>query len=136
MAERITVESVVDAPIDVAWNRYTAPEHVMRWNLASDDWHCPSASSDLRTGGKFTSRMEAKDGSFGFDFEGTYTMVVENQRIEYGFGDRAAVVEFLPQGGKVLVRVSFDPENEYPLDQQKSGWQSILDNYARHASRG
>lgn len=133
MTERITVEALVDAPIDVAWTRYTAPDHVMRWNFASDDWHCPSASSDLREGGKFTSRMEARDGSFGFDFEGTYTRVIHHQRIEYQFGDRAAVVEFLPQGGKVLVRVSFDPENEYPLDQQKSGWQSILENYARHA---
>jgi len=133
--ERILVETLVDAPIDDAWKAYTVPEHVMRWNFASDDWHCPSASADLRDGGKFTARMEAKDGSMGFDFEGTYTSIVENERIEYRFGDRQAIVEFLPSGTGTLVRVSFDPENEFPLDQQRSGWQAILDNYARHASR-
>jgi uncharacterized protein YndB with AHSA1/START domain len=131
--ERIIVETLVDAPVDVAWDAYTSPDHVTQWNFASDDWHCPSASADLRDGGTFTSRMEAKDGSFGFDFEGTYTKVVENERIDYSFGDRTATVEFVPQGYKVLVRVSFEPENEFPEDQQRSGWQAILDNYARHA---
>jgi uncharacterized protein YndB with AHSA1/START domain len=133
--EQVIVEALVDASIDKAWHAYTSPEQVTHWNFASDDWHCPSASADLRDGGKFTSRMEAKDGSFGFDFEGIYTKIIKNQRIDYAFGDRAATVEFLPQGDKVLVRVSFEPENEFPVEQQRGGWQAILDNYARHASR-
>ena len=133
--DSITVEALINAPIAEAWLAYTSPDHVMRWNFASDDWHCPTVSADLRDGGKFASRMEAKDGSMGFDFEGTYTKVIENERIDYRFGDRQATVEFLPRATKVLVRVSFDPESEYPLDQQRSGWQAILDNYARHASR-
>jgi uncharacterized protein YndB with AHSA1/START domain len=132
--DRITVETLVDAPIGVAWKVYIDPAYVMQWNFASDDWHCPSANADLRDGGKFVSRMEARDGSMGFDFEGTYTKVIENELIDYSFGDRTATVEFLPSGDKALVRVSFEPENEYPLDQQRCGWQSILDNYARHAS--
>lgn len=131
--DRLIVETVVDAPVAVAWQTYTAPEHVMQWNFASDDWHCPSASADLRDGGKFVSRMEARDGSMGFDFEGTYTKVVPQERIDYSFGDRTATVEFLPRDGKTLVRVSFEPENEYPLEQQQGGWQAILNNYARHA---
>lgn len=134
LQEQISVETLVDASFDEAWEAYTSPEHVTHWNFASDDWHCPSASAELKDGGKFSSRMEAKDGSFGFDFEGIYTKIIENKRIEYTFGDRKATVEFLPSDGKVLVRVSFDPENEYPVDQQRSGWQAILDNYARYAS--
>lgn len=133
--EQIVVEVLVDASIDEAWHAYTSPEQVTQWNFASDEWHCPSASADLRDGGKFSLRMEAKDGSSGFNFEGTYTKIIENERIEYAFGDREATVEFLPRGDRVLVRVSFDPENEYPVDQQRTGWQAILDNYARHASR-
>ncbi len=112
----ITVETIVDAPVSVAWMTYTAPEHVMQWNFASDDWHCPSAVSDLRDGGRFVSRMEARDGSMGFDFEGIYTKVVVNERIEYSFGDRQATVEFHPDADKTLVRVSFEPEGEYPLE--------------------
>lgn len=133
--EQIVVETLVDASIDKAWDTYTSPEQVTQWNFASDDWHCPTATADLRDGGKFSSRMEAKDGSFGFDFEGTYTKIIQNERIEYKFGDRKATVEFLLRGDKVLVRVSFDPDNDYPTDQQCGGWQAILDNYARQASR-
>src|SRR6187431_2389715 len=112
--DQIVVETLVDTSLDEAWEAYTSPEHVTHWNFASDDWHCPSASADLKDGGKFSSRMEAKDGSSGFDFEGTYTKIIENERIEYAFGDREATVEFMLSGDKVLVRVSFDPENEFP----------------------
>lgn len=132
--EQMIVESLVDGSIAKAWHTYTCPEQVTQWNFASDDWHCPSATADLKDGGKFSSRMEAKDGSFGFDFEGTYTKIIQNERIEYEFGDRKATVEFLPRGDKVLVRVTFDAENEHPADQQRRGWQAILDRYARHAS--
>lgn len=133
--EKIVVEAWVTAAVDTAWSAYTSPDHVTQWNFASDDWHCPQARADLKEGGTFSSRMEAKDGSFGFDFEGTYTRIIEHQRIDYAFGDRSATVEFLPSGDKVLVRVSFEPEADNPVDLQRSGWQSILDNYARHASR-
>jgi uncharacterized protein YndB with AHSA1/START domain len=132
--EQILVETAVDAPLERVWEAFTSPEHVTQWNFASGDWHCPSASTDLREGGKFSSRMEAKDGSMGFDFEGTYTNIIKNERIEYDFGNRHAIVTFLPQAGKVTVRVAFDPDPEFPREQQRSGWQSILENFARHAA--
>lgn len=131
--ERISVEALTTATPATAWQAYTAPENVEQWNFASEDWHCPKASADLREGGRFSSRMEAKDGSMGFDFEGTYTSLIENERIQYDFGDRQAVVEFIPQDRGTLVRVTFDPETEFSIDQQRDGWQAILDNFARHA---
>lgn len=131
--DRIEIEAVTAAPPATAWAAYTDPDHVRRWNFASDDWHCPAARADLRPGGTFSSRMEARDGSMGFDFEGTYTAIVENRRIDYDFGDRAAVVEFLPEGEGTRVRIRFDPEGDHPRDQQQAGWQAILDNFARHA---
>lgn len=104
----------------------------MRWNAASADWHTTAASVELRVGGKFSSRMEARDGSFGFDFEGEYTLVEAPHRLEYRFGDRQADVEFTDTPSGVTVVVSFDPESEHPEDAQREGWQSILDNFARH----
>ncbi|MGV6872069.1 SRPBCC family protein [Pseudochelatococcus sp. B33] len=130
--ERIFVETTVAAPVETVWQAYTTPEDIMQWNAASDDWHCPAATVDLREGGTFSSRMEAKDGSAGFDFAGTYTKIVEHERIDYTFGDRTATVEFEPADNAVLVRVTFDPETEYPLEQQRGGWQAILDSFARH----
>lgn len=129
---QITVQTTVAAPIDQVWRAYTTPADIKQWNAASDDWHTTAASVDLRVGGAFSSRMEAKDGSMGFDFAGTYTEIVPNRRIVYAFGDRQAEVDFAetPQG--VTVRVSFDPESEYPVEQQQQGWQSILDNFKRH----
>ena len=132
-AETITVETRVAAPVEKVWAAYTTPEDIMQWNAASDDWHTPSARVDLREGGVFSSRMEARDGSMGFDFEGTYTRIVPQELIEYEFGDRRASVEFLPDDdGGVRVRVTFDAETEYPVDYQRSGWQAILDNFRRH----
>jgi uncharacterized protein YndB with AHSA1/START domain len=129
---RIMVSTVVQAPMPEVWLAYTTPEDIMRWNAASPDWHTTSASVDLRPGGKFSSRMEAKDGSFGFDFEGEYTKVVPHRLIEYRFGDRLAVVEFIDAAGGVTVKVSFDAEDTHSEEQQRSGWQAILDNFARH----
>jgi uncharacterized protein YndB with AHSA1/START domain len=129
---KITVETIVKAPIDKVWRAYTTPEDITQWNAASDDWHTTRSSVDLRVGGAFTSRMEAKDGSFGFDFAGTYTKIVPNERIEYAFGDRSGVVEFNTGVNGVTVRVTFEAEQEYPLEQQRQGWQAILDNFARH----
>lgn len=132
--EQITVEVMADGPVETVWKAYTSPDHVTRWNFASDDWHCPSAKGDLREGGRFSSRMEAKDGSMGFDFAGTYTRIVMHERIDYVFGDRSASVTFLPDSEKVRVSVSFVPETVFPPEQQRAGWQAILDNFAKHVA--
>lgn len=129
---KITVETTVTATIAKVWGAYTTPQDIIKWNAASDDWHTTKASVDLREGGEFSSRMEAKDGSFGFDFAGTYTKIVPNQLIEYAFGDRAATVEFLPAGDSVTVRVTFDAETENPVEMQRGGWQAILANFKKH----
>ena len=129
---KITVETAVAAPIEKVWLAYTTPEDIKKWNAASDDWHTTSATVDLRTGGAFSSRMEAKDGSMGFDFAGTYTSVVKHKLIEYSFGDRSARVEFTEIPGSVKVRVTFDSEPSHSVQQQRNGWQAILDNFARH----
>ena len=130
--QSITVETTVAAPVAVVWDAYTTPEDIMQWNSPSDDWHTPAATVDLREGGAFSSRMEAKDGSMGFDFAGTYTKIVEHELIEYDFGDRHASVEFIPEDGGVRVSLTFDPETENSVEQQRDGWQSILDNFKHH----
>lgn len=130
---QITVEARIRAPIAKVWSAYTTPDDIVQWNAASDDWHTTKATVDLREGGAFSSRMEAKDGSFGFDFAGTYTKVVPKQRIEYAFGDRTGTVEFIEGGdGVVTVRSTFDVETEHPVEQQRFGWQSILNKFAQH----
>lgn len=129
---KITVETTVHAPIERVWQAYTTPEDIVQWNAASDDWHTTRASVDLRVGGAFSSRMEAKDGSFGFDFAGTYTSVVPQRLIEYSFGERMAKVQFDETGDRVKVVVSFDPETTHSIEQQRGGWQAILDNFARY----
>ncbi len=132
----ITVEAIVKAPVSEVWRAYTTPDDIKLWNAASDDWHTTKSTVDLRAGGAFTSRMEAKDGSFGFDFAGTYTKIVPNALIEYTFGDRAGVVEFEPGADGVTVRVTFDAESEHPVEQQRQGWQAILNNFAKHVEVG
>ncbi len=129
---KITVSTSVSAPIADVWTAYVTPEDIIQWNAASDDWHTTSSTVDLRPGGKFSSRMEAKDGSFGFDFEGTYTNVVDHQLIEYSFGDREAQIRFEELDGAVLVTVEFDAETENPVEMQREGWQAILNNFKRH----
>ena len=129
---KITVETNVLAPIGMVWKAYTTPADIKLWNAASDDWHTTAASVDLREGGKFSSRMEAKDGSMGFDFAGTYTKIVPNSLIEYAFGDRTAQVEFAPGPNGIAVRVTFDSESTHSIEQQRNGWQAILNNFARH----
>ena len=131
---RITVETSVAAPIDQVWQAYTTPADIVKWNAASDDWHTTKATVDLREGGVFSSRMEAKDGSMGFDFAGTYTKIVEHKRIEYAFGDRKAEVEFIPGPSGVVVRVTFDGETTHSEEQQRGGWQAILDNFAKYVA--
>jgi uncharacterized protein YndB with AHSA1/START domain len=131
---KIIVSTVVSAPLAEVWRAYTTPEDIMVWNTASPDWHTTSATVDLRPGGKFSSRMEAKDGSFGFDFAGEYTQVVPQRLIEYTFGDRIGLVEFTQVAAGVLVTVTFDAEQTHSEEQQRAGWQAILDSFARHVT--
>lgn len=130
---KITVQAVVKAGLEKVWSAWNDPEDIRQWNAASEDWHTPSSSVDLRAGGRFTCRMEAKDGSEGFDFEGTYTRVAPRELIEYRMSDgREVRVEFKPQPGGVLVTETFDAEAENPAELQRQGWQAILDRFARH----
>lgn len=129
----ITVEATVNAPIEKVWNFWSAPEHITKWNSASDDWHTPRAENDLRTGGKFSSRMEAKDGSFGFDFGGVYDNVQTHKLIEYTMGDgRKVSIKFSGEGNETKVVETFDAESTHSLEMQKTGWQSILDNFKKY----
>ena len=129
---KITVETTVAAPLAEVWRAWVTPADIMKWNVASDDWNTTAATVDLRPGGAFSSRMEAKDGSMGFDFAGTYTAVVPHERIEAEFGGRALVVEFIPGANGVTVRETFDAEETHSVEQQRAGWQAILDRFARH----
>ena len=129
---KITVETTVAAPVEQVWRAWTTPDDIKQWNAASDDWHTTAATVDLRPGGQFSSRMEAKDGSMGFDFAGTYTKVVPHELIESEFGGRILTVQFIPAGGGVTVRETFDAEGTHSPEQQRAGWQAILDRFARH----
>lgn len=128
----ISVETTVNAPIAEVWRAYTTAQDICLWNTASPDWHTTRATVDLREGGAFSSRMEAKDGSFGFDFAGTYTRIVPLSLIAYAFGDREGLVEFFPVADGVTVRVIFGAESTHPVEQQRQGWQAILNNFAHH----
>ncbi len=132
---KISVETIVKAPVAKVWSAYTTPDDIKQWNTASDDWHTTKSTVNLCVGGAFSSRMEAKDGSFGFDFAGTYTRIVPGELIEYSFGDRTGAVEFVTGENGVTVRVRFDAESENPVEQQRQGWQAILNNFARHVER-
>lgn len=128
----ITVETIIAAPITKVWTLYNTPEHIKNWNAASDDWHTTASTVDLREGGQFSSRMEAKDGSMGFDFAGTFTKVVEHERIEYSFGDRKATIQFTNTTAGVQLSITFEAETTYSLEQQQQGWQAILNNFKRY----
>lgn len=131
--ERITVKTTIDAPVDTVWAYWTGPEHIMKWNNASEDWHTPHAANDLREGGIFTSRMESRDGTMGFDFSGTYKAVQEGTLLSYSMEDgREVEVIFKPVGNKTLVEETFDPERINPIEMQKGGWQAILDNFKKY----
>ena len=129
---KITVHTTVNAPIEVVWRAYTTPADIVNWNAASSDWHTTNAEVDLRNGGAFSSRMESKDGNMGFDFAGIYTNIIENRLIEYSFGDRVAKVEFIPGPKGVAISVTFDSEDTHSIEQQRDGWQAILNNFARY----
>jgi uncharacterized protein YndB with AHSA1/START domain len=133
-AEKITVEATVNAPVEKVWKLWNTPEDIMQWNTPDPSWHSPASENDLRVGGSFKNRMEAKDGSFGFDFEGVYDNVVENKEIAYTMGDgRQATTIFAEEEGKTKIATTFDPETENDPKFQKQGWQSILGNFVRYA---
>jgi uncharacterized protein YndB with AHSA1/START domain len=139
---KITVETTVRAPLEAVWRAWNSPDDIVRWNAASDDWHTPRAAVDLRVGGTFSSRMEARDGSMGFDFEGTYTEIEPMERIAYAMPDgRTCVVEFREEAVagqelRVRVREAFDADATNPIELQRQGWQAILDSFARHVEAG
>lgn len=131
--KKIHIESLINAPLDLVWDRYNNPKDIKQWNHASDDWHCPSSQNDLRVGGKFNNKMAAKDGSFEFDFEGTYTEVTLKNSISYVLGDnRTTDIKFQDENGKTKVLIDFDAEATNPEEMQREGWQSILDNFKKH----
>jgi len=133
----ITVENTVQAPVEKVWEFWTKPEHITKWNSASDDWHTPRAENDLRPGGSFSARMEAKDGSFGFDFGGVYDDVKKNELIEYTIGDgRKVKVSFSGAGNSTHIVESFDAEQTNPVEMQRGGWQAILDNFKKYTENG
>jgi len=130
---KITVETFVQSSLPKVWQAWNNPEDIMRWNAASDDWHTTRSTVDLREGGTFSARMEAKDASMGFDFAGTYTRVEPQRLIEYVMEDqRAVTIEFTEEAGGVRVRETFDAEGTFDAEHQRQGWQAILDNFARH----
>ncbi|WP_264565520.1 SRPBCC family protein [Flavobacterium sp. N3904] len=129
----ITVQSTIIASLKAVWECWTTPEHIMKWNNASDDWHTPYAENDLRVGGKFKSTMASRDGTMSFDFEGEYTLVKQNEAIEYVLADgRKVKISFEETPNGVEVIESFDPETVNPEEMQRSGWQAILDNFKKY----
>jgi len=135
-SKKIHIETLVNAPIQQVWEAYNNPEDIKQWNQASPDWHCPSSENDLRVGGKFKNKMAAKDGSFEFDFEGTYTEVTPLNSISYVMADeRTADLKFTEQGDQTLISVDFDAENMNPEDMQREGWQAILDSFKNHVEK-
>ncbi|MBI1184223.1 activator of HSP90 ATPase [bacterium] len=132
-AQKITIETTVAANAAQAWNSYTQPQHMTQWNFANDDWCCPRAENDVRVGGMLNARMEAKDGSFGFDFGGTYSEVLPHEKLAYTLGDgREVLIVFTENNGQTHVKITFDAEQQNPADMQRAGWQAILDNYKKH----
>ena len=132
---KITISASVLADIKDVWNYYTLPEHITKWNFADPSWHCPSASNDMKIGGRYLARMEAKDGSFGFDFEAYYSDIQPNVSFTYGFAGREVMVTFNEENGLTKVTVTFDPETENPIELQKNGWQAILNNFKKYVDQ-
>ena len=133
MSNQITVLTIINAPVEKVWESFTHPEHIIEWNFATPEWHCPKAEIDLKPGGKFNYRMEAKDGSFGFDFGGTYDEVRQNEKLLYHLDDdRKVEVTFFENNGKTTVTESFDPDKQHPAEMQQQGWQAILENLKKY----
>ncbi len=136
MTVQIKIEAQVNAPVQKVWEYMNSPQHITQWNFAAPDWHCPKAENDLKVGGKLKSRMEAKDGSFGFDFEAIYSEVVENEKISYSLGDgRKVTTLFEGSNGSTIVTTEFDAEEENSPEMQKQGWQAILNNFKNYVEK-
>lgn len=134
--KQIQIEATISAPAAKVWSFWTKPEHITKWNFAIPEWHCPSASNDLKPGGKYSAKMEAKDGSFGFDFEAVYDEVVNQKKLVYTMTDgRKVTTTFEGQGDSTKVTTVFDAENQNPEDMQKNGWQSILNNFKKYTEQ-
>lgn len=132
-AEKIIISTNVNAKIEKVWQYYNQAEHIVNWNFASDDWCCPKVETDLRVGGKYLARMEAKDGSFGFDFEAVFDEIRQPEWVAYTMDDgREAEIEFKEEGEKSLVKISFDPDQSHSRQMQQDGWQAILDNFKKY----
>lgn len=133
---KVTVQAVIQAPVDKVWRFWSEPEHITKWNQPSEDWHSPRAENDLRVGGKFTTRMEAKDGSMGFDFGGIYDVVKLHEAISYTMGDgRKVDITFIDQGDATTVIETFDAESTHPVEFQQAGWQAILNSFKQHTEQ-
>ncbi len=133
---KVTVQAVIEAPTEKVWRYWTEPEHITKWNQASEDWHAPRAENDLRVGGTFLTRMEAKDGSMGFDFGGVYDVVKEHEQIGYTIGDgRRVDITFADQGDTTKVVQTFDAETANPVEMQQAGWQAILNHFKAYAEQ-
>jgi uncharacterized protein YndB with AHSA1/START domain len=130
--EKIQVSVSVTADKQKVWEYYTSPEHITQWNFADPSWHCPSATNDMKVGGVYKARMEARDGSFGFDFEAIYTEINNQESFTYQFGDRLATIEFNNKNNQTEVIITFDPETENSIELQKNGWQAILNNFKEY----
>ena len=130
----ITVAATIQAPVQTVWTLWTNPKHIVNWNFASDDWHSPKAEADLREGGRFSYRMESRDGSMGFDFSGTFTKVTENKELSFTIDDgRTVQVLFVPYGNETTVKETFEAEGTHPVEMQRQGWQAILQNFKKYA---
>ena len=132
MSNSITVTATIKANAKKVWDYYTNPEHIVKWNFPAPSWHCPKATNDMKVGGKYFARMEAKDGSFGFDFEAIYEEIKTGESFSYSFGDRKATVEFKNLENQTEITIVFDPENENPIEMQKEGWQAILNSFKNY----
>ena len=132
MDRKITISALVQAEASKVWDYYTSPDHIVNWNFADPSWHCPDATNELKVGGLYHARMEARDGSFGFDFDATYTEIETGKRIVYEFGGRSAAVDFEELNGQTKVMISFDPETENSIELQQKGWQAILNNFKKY----
>jgi uncharacterized protein YndB with AHSA1/START domain len=130
--DKIKIQTTISADIQKAWDYYTKLEHITKWNFAHPSWHCPTASNDMKIGGRYIARMEAKDGSFGFDFDATYTEIKEGESFSYEFGGRYATVTFKQHQGQIELTITFDPETENSIDLQRQGWQAILNNFKKY----
>jgi uncharacterized protein YndB with AHSA1/START domain len=132
----IQITTQITAPLEKVWDAYNMPEHITNWNAASPDWHCPASVNDLRVGGKFKNHMAAKDGSFEFDFEGTYNAIIPHQYIAYTLDDqRKVAINFKPMENNTIIDISFEPEGSNPIEMQQAGWQAILNNFKTYVEK-